>query len=282
MGYSARCDMSNDLNFVHLRPKRPAARVADRVAHQIALELLDGQFQPGWRLPPEKELMEELGCSRQALRGALRLLEAWGLVTVKMGREGGPVIRRPEPADMIDQLAVLVQYEGATVSDVYTARRAIEPMIAEAAARNATEAQIVELEGLLERMSHADDASYDQYQTDVIRFSSLLGEAAGLVMLAYFLDALTLVTNSWIMPKLPFDESRRERLRVTMSEVLGAIRRRDPAEARAASLRARLKSEDYWAERLPEITHAPIISFAVGGVDPRSILPDSTTPAGGR
>jgi GntR family transcriptional repressor for pyruvate dehydrogenase complex len=49
----------------------------------ISARILGGEMVPGERLPPERELVEELGVSRTVLREALSSLEALGLVETR-------------------------------------------------------------------------------------------------------------------------------------------------------------------------------------------------------
>ena len=53
---------------------------------QLETLLLEGSFRPGDRLPPERQLAEQLGVSRPSLREAIQKLAARGLV---MSRQGG-------------------------------------------------------------------------------------------------------------------------------------------------------------------------------------------------
>jgi DNA-binding FadR family transcriptional regulator len=248
---------------------RSTSRVANRIAQRIALELLDGGYQPGQRLPPEKELTAGLQRSRLALRGALRLLEAWGLITVKMGREGGPVVKRPTPADLVDGLAVAIQYQGVSRNDVMFVRRALEPILAEYVARNATDEQITQLEDVFMALARSTSSDYDDY---VIRFNRLMGEAAGLVVIANFLEALTLVSDSWVMSQLPFEADRRDHYVGGMRPVLDAIRNRDPEGARAAGRARRHETEDWWSQRRPHLLSGPIITFDGTAIEPESIV----------
>ncbi|UJH71273.1 FadR/GntR family transcriptional regulator [Ornithinimicrobium sp. INDO-MA30-4] len=48
-----------------------------------------GQFRPGEKMPPERELAESLGVSRTTLRDALSGLQSAGYVAVARGRYGG-------------------------------------------------------------------------------------------------------------------------------------------------------------------------------------------------
>jgi GntR family transcriptional regulator, transcriptional repressor for pyruvate dehydrogenase complex len=56
-----------------------------RVARQLRVSVLDGTFQPGDRLPPERDLAVEFGVDRNTLRSAIQELEQQGLVERRQG-----------------------------------------------------------------------------------------------------------------------------------------------------------------------------------------------------
>ena len=54
--------------------------LAETAAAKVAASLLDGSLAQGSQLPPERELMNQLGISRATLREALKALEENRLV----------------------------------------------------------------------------------------------------------------------------------------------------------------------------------------------------------
>lgn len=62
------------------------ALLSDLAAEQITGLIHSGQLPPGSRLPAERDLAQQLGVSRTALREALRILEATGLLEARVGR----------------------------------------------------------------------------------------------------------------------------------------------------------------------------------------------------
>src|ERR1700733_13482631 len=63
--------------------------IAERLVTAIAL----GEFEPGQRLPPERELAATLEVSRTTVREALQRLHAGGYVVTRRGRDGGTFIQ---------------------------------------------------------------------------------------------------------------------------------------------------------------------------------------------
>jgi molybdopterin/thiamine biosynthesis adenylyltransferase/DNA-binding transcriptional regulator YhcF (GntR family) len=57
--------------------------LAETAAGKVAASILDGSLQPGTQLPPERELMSQLGISRSTLREALKSLEENQLIESK-------------------------------------------------------------------------------------------------------------------------------------------------------------------------------------------------------
>src|ERR1700691_3855281 len=66
--------------------------IAERLVTAIAL----GEFEPGQRLPAERELAATLVVSRTTVREALQRLHAGGYVVTRRGRDGGTFIQDAE------------------------------------------------------------------------------------------------------------------------------------------------------------------------------------------
>src|SRR5262250_1135859 len=65
----------------------PSARRArgESAVEKLRREILLGRYQPGARLPPERELALKLGTNRNTLREAIRTLESEKLVRARQG-----------------------------------------------------------------------------------------------------------------------------------------------------------------------------------------------------
>jgi DNA-binding FadR family transcriptional regulator len=59
--------------------------LSDAVAEWIEARILDGSFKAGERLPPERDLAEQLGVNRSSVREALKKLEQLRLVEIQQG-----------------------------------------------------------------------------------------------------------------------------------------------------------------------------------------------------
>lgn len=65
-----------------------------QVSHQLRQSIFRGEYQPGQRLPNERELAETFGTSRIIVREAIWDLKKSGLVEVKRGPMAGLSCRR--------------------------------------------------------------------------------------------------------------------------------------------------------------------------------------------
>ena len=113
-------------------------RIAERLVTAIAL----GEFEPGQRLPSERDLAASLEVSRTSVREALQRLQAGGYVVARRGRGGGTFIHTgagPGSDEMIKRTLDPAWEELTTVLDY---RRLIEQLIARTAAERRDENDI--------------------------------------------------------------------------------------------------------------------------------------------
>src|SRR5437899_4764212 len=72
------------------------SRASGEIVSQIERAIFAGELHAGDRLQSERELAEQFGVSRITVRDALRVLEARGLIRVKVGATGGAFVARSE------------------------------------------------------------------------------------------------------------------------------------------------------------------------------------------
>lgn len=70
----------------------PRKRTSEAVIENLEARILDGTFEDGEKLPSEEQLATQLGVGRRAIREALKVLEAKGLVNIQMGV--GAIVQR--------------------------------------------------------------------------------------------------------------------------------------------------------------------------------------------
>ncbi len=136
-----------------------ASTASAEIVVQIRQRLFDGDLKPGDFLGTEGSLSVEFGVSRITLRDALRILEANGIVEVKVGKAGGVRVAHPNPERFADALAVQLMLAGISRTEIFDAQMGAEVRAAQLAAEHATSADFAALEAQLAcARAHVEDA----------------------------------------------------------------------------------------------------------------------------
>jgi len=205
------------------------ARASGEIVSQIERAIFAGELHAGDRLRSERELAEQFGVSRITVRDALRVLEARGLIRVKVGATGGAFVAEANVDRVAESISTMIQLKRMTLSELAEARTVVEAATAELAAHRADAAAVSRLaqsvtraRGLMgQNISHAE-ASMD--------FHVELARAAGN-------DVLHATVNAYRELLLPsIRDLRNERVvkntQKAHEEIVEAVRRRDAEGAR--------------------------------------------------
>ena len=130
-------------------------KAADVLAESLREKILSGHFDDGDDLPPERELVEQVGLSRATVREALRILEGEGLIATRIGRNGGSAVSRPSTAAIERSVASFIRGQRMRFDAVLEARVAIEPSSARFAAQHRTEADLMQMEACHQSLTAA-------------------------------------------------------------------------------------------------------------------------------
>ena len=134
------------MKFHPIKPKKVSSQIAD----QIRASILAGEFTPGDKLPPERELAEMFGVSRPSVREALNMLAAAGLVTSYQG--GGTVVMSLVETSTGNPLTELIRFQQERALDVIEVRKCMESWTAYYAAQRALPEDLRRLEEIVEGM----------------------------------------------------------------------------------------------------------------------------------
>ncbi len=138
---------------------RPVARsrAYESVIERVEEQITSGALRVGDRLPAERDLAGLLGVSRAAVREALRVLEAQGVVRagVGAGPDGGTVLSSMPSAALTQMLRLHIALANFPMTDVIEARIMLERWSARLAAQQATGEDIAHLETFLGVMQGA-------------------------------------------------------------------------------------------------------------------------------
>lgn len=137
-------------------------RAFEGVVDQIRRAILHGDLAPGDRLPAQRELAAQLGVSRQTLREGLRALESEGLVEIRLGHTGGIFVAVPDGELIGAALGSMMHLRTASRWEMQEYRMEFEPANAAAAARRATEEDLVRLDDAAAAFRAAIDEGADE------------------------------------------------------------------------------------------------------------------------
>lgn len=114
-------------------------RVAEEIAEQLRGLILGGQYPPGSKLPPERELSKRLRVNRASLREALKKLEHLGLVRIRQG-DGTRVQNFMETGgiELVQHLLPLAGGKPELIRDLLEFRRIFGRELARLAAARST------------------------------------------------------------------------------------------------------------------------------------------------
>ena len=126
-------------------PRRPAPTTgptggvpaaSERVALDIVHDIVAQGLHVGDRLPLEAAMVEQYDVSRASLREALRLLEVQGLIRLKPGPGGGPVVGSVKASHLARTATLYFHLDASTYGQLMATQVLLEPLCAQLAARN--------------------------------------------------------------------------------------------------------------------------------------------------
>ena len=213
------------------------ARLYEQIVQQIEQRFLSGALKVGDQLPPERELAEQFGVSRTAVREAVKALRQKGLVEIQPGR--GTFITNGTSKAVRHSLGFLMKIAGTDSSpDLVEVREMIEPEIAALAAERATEEHLVSMQEAIEKMDAALE-NPDRYIEADLDFHLVLAEATQNSLIPALIDSIVDLLREQ-RARIFQAGSGPEHGQVHHKLILDAIIRHDPASAREA-MRAHLQ-----------------------------------------
>ena len=208
--------------------RRLYRRIADQIAHLIER----GEYAPGERLPPERDLARQLGVSRPSVREALIALEVEGYVDVRVG--SGVYVSKSGRAGRGDALP-----SDSGPFELIRARSLVEAECAALAARNATADQVRAIAEAIDAMEAARDHARVPLAQDRL-FHLRIAEASGNSALALVVKTLWLQRTGALFLRLEHHFDTPALWGVAIREhraIAKALARHDAAGSRAAMRR---------------------------------------------
>ncbi len=206
-------------------------RLYQQIVEQIEKRVVAGDLKLGDQLPSERELGEQFGVSRTAVREAIKILREKGLIEVRPGR--GTFVTNGTPVAMRQSLDLMMKFGSTDGSDnLVEVRGILEPEIAALASRRITEEGIKLMREAVATMDTALE-NVDLFVEADLDFHLALAEATQNPIIPALLDTI-------------IDLLRQQRRRIGLvsgglrrgqyhhKRILDAVIRRDPEAARQA------------------------------------------------
>jgi len=213
------------------------SRLYEQIVQQIEESIRKGALKAGDQLPAERELAEQFGVSRTAVREAVKALREKGLVEAYPGR--GTFITSETSNTIritLDRMVRAGQLEGTL--QLVEVREILEPEIAALAATRANEEMVNEMREAVRIMDVArqDPEAYIEADLD---FHLALAEAAANPIILSLIDSIVGVLREQRMRIFQVDGGPM-RGQYHHRRILAAIENRDASGAREA-MRAHLR-----------------------------------------
>jgi GntR family transcriptional regulator, transcriptional repressor for pyruvate dehydrogenase complex len=234
------------------RPPKAAMLVAQRIVQ----DALRAGLKPGDLLEPEREMLEKYQTGRGTLREALRLLEFQGVIALKPGPRGGPVLQNPTAAHLGSTLVLLMQLQSAPFRTIVEVRSAIEPMISSLAASRMGDDELVALRGTVDQMREDIDDQYSFLAANK-RFHDIIAWSSGNALFGYVIDSLLGIMDGTAIG-IDYPGFRRTAILKAHVDIYDALEARDP-EASMATMRDHIEAYERYAERkFPQVMNDTI------------------------
>lgn len=183
-------------------------KTSESVARDIVHDIVSNRLSSGDRLPSEAAMLVQYSVSRESLREALRLLEVQGLITLRRGPGGGPVVGTVDPADLGRTSTLYYHLAGGTYEELFEAWVLTESLLAERAARNPDrEAVRTAMEPFFDESVPHDDAGVAGFVSAHTHFHRVVASLAENRVLEIMLQTMgQIVTHHVVVNADPRDE----------------------------------------------------------------------------
>jgi GntR family transcriptional regulator, transcriptional repressor for pyruvate dehydrogenase complex len=227
---------------------RRGEKVAVIIAREIVHDIVDRGLTAGAKLPAESDMLDKLAVGRATLREALRILEVQGLISIRPGPGGGPVVVGATSRDFGSMATLFYQMCGATFRELVEARQIVEPLMARLAAERRDAEDMVRLRAAIDaaRVAAVEvDKDWTRTSSD---FHGVVAGLSGNRVLDLFGEALKDVWTERISGTV-FPSQSREQVREDHEAIARAIADGDGAEAERLMREHMIEFSGFVAER---------------------------------
>ena len=158
------------------KPIVPQQKLYKNIVNQIRKMILSGELKKGDQLPSERDMAQQFGVSRTAVREAIKSLSEIGLIDIMVGR--GTFVANNTADRIVESVNLLLDVEKVVKEDLHYARKVLEAPIAKLAAKNRKQENIDQLQFLIEKMEKSKNHTKKFIEVDM-EFHVELAKASG-------------------------------------------------------------------------------------------------------
>jgi GntR family transcriptional repressor for pyruvate dehydrogenase complex len=207
--------------------------VTDEAIERIKGMIISGELHPGDRLPPEKELSERLGLSRNSLREAVKALEVIRVLDVRRG--DGTYVTSLEPNLLLEAMSFVVDlHTDRSILEIFAVRRILEPAAASLAAHAIDEDHEAALREILSGVDSS--ASVEALVQHDLSFHQAIVESTGNEYFSRLIESMSSATERARVWRGITQQGAVDRTIAEHGAILEALVRRDADLASALML----------------------------------------------
>ncbi len=198
-------------------------QIADYIEKKILLGS-DPDFREGQKLPPEQDLANYFGVSRNVVRESIKLLKERGLVDPRNGV--GAYVTRPDETKISMMLYRYILLRDVDPDSIYDVRALLEPACARMAASRVTDEDLERMAALLAHMEDRTIAIKERRETDFafhVEIARCSGNAIMEMLVMAMKEIIMAMMEKGIMVFGGIDDASYHHKRI-----LEALTRRDP------------------------------------------------------
>jgi DNA-binding FadR family transcriptional regulator len=228
---------------------RSTGSVVDSVVEQVERTIAERRLPAGYRFGTKQELCEQFGIAPATLGEALRVLRGRGVIEARPGPGGGLFVTERSPLLRLAHSVMQLREEGATVNQVVAVLDALDEAVIADAAVHRTQADLAELDALMERVADVWHVPADGLHANWRLHRRIAEISPNPVLRAFYLNLVDYIESelsgaegasaSWVVPGVNPDS--KDRLDMHRA-IIEAIRSQDQDQVRAAILRHRTLS----------------------------------------